>query len=292
MTSCISNKFAVLSLTLAHMPAGVIPPKVSYKIYGENHLETVILIHGFNSSQVTWKQLAESLSKKYRVITFDQPGHGLSPADGTDYSPEKLAHILKGLVDFLMVEKAHIIGHSMGGRSALMFASLYPEKTSSLIIEDMDLRQNREFESRIPDLLKQYEPVRWTIPDVFGNLQHAKVALSEFYTATEIMWILSVSETLDDGSVRLGNRPEVTGLYLAQGLALDMTVPLQSVSVPTTFFAGDPAFAGTVLKDAGIDHIRENRPDLTILEFPSSGHTIHNRPEFKIALEDFWNDLK
>ncbi len=175
MTSCISNKFAVLSLTLAHMPAGVIPPKVSYKIYGENHLETVILIHGFNSSQVTWKQLAESLSKKYRVITFDQPGHGLSPADGTDYSPEKLAHILKGLVDFLMVEKAHIIGHSMGGRSALMFASLYPEKTSSLIIEDMDLRQNREFESRIPDLLKQYEPVRWTIPDVFGNLQHPKL---------------------------------------------------------------------------------------------------------------------
>jgi len=85
----------------------------------------------------------------------------------------------------------------------------------------------------------------------------------------------------------LGNRPEVTSLYLHRGLARDMTKELVAVKAPITFFAADPWSWSVVLNREGIAHIAKARPDIEVKVFRGSGHAIHARPEYVPALREF-----
>lgn len=99
--------------------------------------QSVILFHGKNFSGFYWKQVIDFLSDAgYRVIAPDQIGWGLSTKPNAKYSFEMLARNNKLLIDSLAVDKIILIGHSMGGMLATRFALMYPEKTSTLILED------------------------------------------------------------------------------------------------------------------------------------------------------------
>jgi len=264
---------------------------VAHWIYGKDLKETVVLIHGFNTSHLSFDPLIPKLSKRFQVVVYDQPGHGASPATGEDYSPRQMAVTLKALLDELKIEKAHLVGHSMGGRTAVKFTSLYPKMVASLLVEDMNLLSEPQSKKELPRLRANYERVRDAIPSTFANRDAAVVSLSRFYNETEILFILSGAKTQKDGTLVLGYRPEATALYLAEGLALDMTEELKSVHVPLAFFAADHLNETAVLKKVGLDHIRAIRPDALLKEFPGSGHTIHDRDDFAEALIDFLTHL-
>lgn len=99
----------------------------------------VILIHGFGSSLHTWNDWAKVLEADRRVIRFDLPGHGLSPADRTgDYSDARVVTVILALMDRLGLRQADLVGNSIGGRIAFTFAAAHPERVRKLVLVSPD----------------------------------------------------------------------------------------------------------------------------------------------------------
>lgn len=99
----------------------------------------VVLLHGFTLDTRMWDSQFASLSGSHRVIRFDMRGHGQSsgagPVNGEALSFSQSEDVL-GLLDFLEVDKAHIVGLSMGGYVAYEFVIDHPDRTLSLAVLD------------------------------------------------------------------------------------------------------------------------------------------------------------
>lgn len=111
----------------------------------------VILLHGFLESVFIWKSLAERLSKNYRVISIDLPGHGQSDCLSTNISIDHMADIVIELSTLLSIEKAQIIGHSMGGYVGLAILEKDPKLVEQLILlhskagaDSIEVKEKRE----------------------------------------------------------------------------------------------------------------------------------------------------
>ena len=103
----------------------------------KNNGKTVMLFHGKNFGGYYWTEVIRSLTADgYRVIVPDQIGFGKSSKPFIHYSFHQLAAWNKQLFDTLGVQKASVLGHSMGGMLATRFALLYPEKTEKLLLEN------------------------------------------------------------------------------------------------------------------------------------------------------------
>lgn len=106
---------------------------------GPRDAPAVILLHGFGSSLDTWEPWAKALSARYRVIRFDLPGFGLTGADPAgDYSDAKAMTILAGLMTQSGIDRAALIGNSLGGRIAWNFAALHPDRVTRLVLVSPD----------------------------------------------------------------------------------------------------------------------------------------------------------
>ena len=109
--------------------------KICYRAYGKNDSYPIVCIHGFGSKKETWVAQIEDLSKRYRVIIFDLRGAGgSSRPEVPPYTMEMFADDIRGLMDFLNIQKAHIMGRSMGGMIAQNFVLKYPERVNKLIL--------------------------------------------------------------------------------------------------------------------------------------------------------------
>jgi|SRR5690625_914919 len=113
----------------------------------------IVLLHGFTGTKRTWQSLVEVLKDTYQVITVDLPGHGKTKTR-TERSMKQCCDDLQYLIKYLGFSKVHMLGYSLGGRTALSFSIYYPEKVSSLIlesaspglekVEDQEARQKRD----------------------------------------------------------------------------------------------------------------------------------------------------
>lgn len=97
---------------------------------------TVVLLHGLGLDLRMWEPQFTELQSTYRVIRYDLRGFGRSSLPTASYSHED---DLKALLQHLAVDRAHIVGLSMGGRMALRFAAAYPVMTQSLVLADAAL---------------------------------------------------------------------------------------------------------------------------------------------------------
>ncbi|MES2513455.1 MAG: alpha/beta hydrolase [Bacteroidota bacterium] len=95
---------------------------------------TVVLLHGFLGSHLIWGSTVESLSKSFRVIAIDLPGHGETDCFGYVHTSELIAKCVKVVMDSLRLKRYVIIGHSMGGYAALAFADLFPDNLRGLCL--------------------------------------------------------------------------------------------------------------------------------------------------------------
>jgi pimeloyl-ACP methyl ester carboxylesterase len=100
--------------------------------------KNIVLMHGKNFNGAYWKTTIEALSQEgFRVIVPDQIGFGKSSKpEHFHYTFQQLAENTKTLLDSLQIEKAAILGHSMGGMLATRFALMYPDITEKLILEN------------------------------------------------------------------------------------------------------------------------------------------------------------
>lgn len=104
----------------------------AYRIDGRG--EVLVLFHGFTSAQTTWDSMYDELITTYQVLTIDLPGHGETWVQ-EDKSMKDFCDDFNALLESLSISEIHLLGYSMGGRTALSFANYYPEKIKSLILE-------------------------------------------------------------------------------------------------------------------------------------------------------------
>ena len=110
---------------------------VHYRDQGCQHCPAILLVHGSNSSLQTFEPLVRHLQDRYRLISYDQPGHGLTgrhPRD--DYSAQGMFEAVAAVVEATGVEQFAIAGNSMGGWVAWRYVLARPENVSALILID------------------------------------------------------------------------------------------------------------------------------------------------------------
>ncbi len=105
-----------------------------YRTYGTG--VPLIALHGLYASSDSWMGLVHELSAEHQLILVDQRNHGRSP-HSQEFSYRLMSEDLRELMDSLRIEKAIIMGHSMGGKTAMTFSLSYPERTKGLIVEDI-----------------------------------------------------------------------------------------------------------------------------------------------------------
>ena len=104
-----------------------------YEVYGEG--KPLILLHGaFMNIETNWGQLIPELVKTRKVIAIEMQGHGHSPFSDRQLSINNFAAEVKGVMDYLKIDSADMIGYSMGGSVAYQFAVQNPKCLKKLVI--------------------------------------------------------------------------------------------------------------------------------------------------------------
>ncbi len=109
--------------------------RVHFKSFGEGKT-AIVFIHGFACDMTTWRFQVPAFADKTRVILIDLPGHGHSDKPKVDYSMDLCARSIDAVLKEAGVEKAVLVGHSLGVPVVRQFWRLYPDKTIALIAVD------------------------------------------------------------------------------------------------------------------------------------------------------------
>lgn len=127
-------KYGGPSPLFAEGPGGM---KVHWRDQGCRECPAMVLLHGSNASLHTWEPLIERLGVEYRIITYDQPGHGLTgPHPMDDYTAAGMAQALDAVASAAGLEHFILGGNSMGGWVAWRYALARPERVDALLLID------------------------------------------------------------------------------------------------------------------------------------------------------------
>ena len=107
--------------------------KISFAGAGDDG-DVILLVHGYGGDRNSWLFLQEPLAARYRVYALDLPGHGASAKDVGEGTLDVLAGAVTGVLDALGAERAHLVGHSLGGAAVLAAAARDPGRIASLTL--------------------------------------------------------------------------------------------------------------------------------------------------------------
>lgn len=265
---------------LAFFPEDVVKPKaIHHEVFGERRdgKPVLVLLHGLGGSGKTWTKVAKELSKDFFVIVPDSRGHGATRYAGERFSTSMLAADLQGLLQSLHIGKVSIVGHSMGGRTAVRFAAAHPEMVDRIVVEDMHMRGRSKLLPSNAELSRQLR----ALPKKFATNEEAVNAYAPLF-GEGYVWDVIIGEFSKPGEG--GRGIEITydferegnyRLYEAQGLQEELGPALRQSKAPMLFLAAAEN-KKAVLFGLGLDHLRENRPDAQIARFEDAGHSIHH----------------
>nr|CAI5834017.1 unnamed protein product [Callosobruchus analis] len=144
------------------------PVKLSYATYESTTADKpsqaapLVIMHGLFGSKSNWNSLCKVYQQKCnpqrKIIAVDARNHGDSP-HSSEHTYAHLAADLKSLLNQLAVEKAALLGHSMGGRAVMLFALKYPELVDRLIVGDISPVRNSPNLDNMPSLFQALESV-------------------------------------------------------------------------------------------------------------------------------------
>ncbi len=106
---------------------------IFYKVSGPEDARTIVLTHGAGLHSGMFDQQVEALQSRYRVITWDMPGHGQSYRLDGELPVEKMSGIIIGILDELGIKRAVVVGQSLGSWVAQHTAITYPERVSGVV---------------------------------------------------------------------------------------------------------------------------------------------------------------
>ncbi len=246
--------------------------KLHFKKFGSG--PPLIILHGVFGSSDNWKTLANHLMSTFEVYLVDQRNHGLSP-HSDDFNYQVMTDDLKELLDDEQIEKYSLLGHSMGGKTAMNFAIQYPEKIIKLIIVDI--------------APKRYPPRHQNILKGVHSL-----TLHEINTRKEADDLLSV--TINNAGIRqfilknLSRNPEGLFYWKINWKAIEDNI--QAIGAPLLSHA---VFSGKVMfiRGAQSDYIlnedepllKKHFPNAVLITIKKAGHWVHaEQPAQLLAL--------
>jgi len=112
--------------------------QLHFKEYGQGR--AVVLLHGLFGSSDNWHYVAQRLAKNFHVFALDHRNHGLSPHSEKMNYPVMAPDVEKFFIT-RGLERASVIGHSMGGKTAMQFALQSPQRVEKLVVADMAPRE-------------------------------------------------------------------------------------------------------------------------------------------------------
>lgn len=113
----------------------------------------LVILHGLFGTADNWNTLGKTYAEHFCTYLVDQRNHGQS-FHSDEWNYRVMVEDLKNLLDAEGIEKAHIMGHSMGGKTAMLFAITYPERVEKLIISDIAPRYYSPHHQQIIAALK------------------------------------------------------------------------------------------------------------------------------------------
>ncbi|WP_323761947.1 alpha/beta fold hydrolase [Maricaulis sp.] len=253
------------------------------RIEGPVDAPALIMVHGFSHSLESWDAWAEALSADYRVVRMDLPGHGLTgPDPQARYSVPQTVDFLDGLMDALQIERATLIGNSLGGLVAWRQAATHPTKVDRLVL---------------------LSPGGFSINGVTENPVPVPMGVQFYLTQAPQPIITAATGALyGDPAAMAPETPErVLQLMRGDGVGQAMierlrvftlpepTAELGQVEAPTLILWGA---ADVIIPAAHGAQFVEAMPDARLITYPGLGHVVHEEaPELTLAdLRDFLNE--
>ena len=234
------------------------------KIYGEgSHI--LVVLHGFLGMSDNWKSYSNKMTANgFKVHLIDQRNHGDS-FHNENFSYEILANDLKYYVDYHNLTKFSLIGHSMGGKTAMMFSSLFQENIRKLIIVDI--------------LPIYYKNDHINILKSLKSLDFNKIN-------SRLEADISLSKSIPDLSFRaflLKNLFRKNNSKLAFKINLDIIYDnlseIEKALPSDLFFQGETLFIkgkkSNYINDKNISKIHEHFPNFKLVNISDSGHWVH-----------------
>lgn len=257
-----------------------------YRDWGDPAAPPLVLLHGFTGHARSWDSAASALSDKYRVLALDQRGHGETEW-ATDYAPERRVEDMEAFRDALGLGRFSLLGLSMGGRAAFMYAAKNPATLEKLVIVDIAPETDPAGAQRINQGVRAN--------DVFENPEQAVAAaraanarppeaelrhrvLNNLIQRPDGKWTFRYDIALRNGSPArvMPTAEEIAAAWES----------LKNITCPTLLIRGE---ASDVLSPAAARRMLELIPDSRMVEVRDSGHSVplDNPTGFLAAVRTF-----
>ncbi len=237
---------------------------VNYKIYGSEHSKSIFILHGIFGMLDNWHNIANHLALNYKVITFDARNHGKS-FHHPDASYDAMAHDLKNLMEYLNIESSIVVGHSMGGKTALLFADLFPDMVNNLILVDIAPKKYH------PGHLEYFRAFKELDFSTIHSRREAEEAFMPFAPEMGVrQFLLKNLEADPNGGYKLKiNLNAIENYYFEIIDALEFQ---HSFLKPTHFILGEKS---GYLKESDKPYIEQHFPTSAYHVVPNAGHWVH-----------------
>lgn len=254
---------------------------------GNKNLTRWIFLHGLMGFGMNWRRIAQSLTSQDIAFVYDQRGHGKSIKPQNNYSADDYAEDLELLRQELGWDNFILVGHSMGGRNALVYANRFAPHVDKLIIEDIGPEAK-------PEAIEYYEGLVQSIPTPFSSKKIAKEWLLNDFLQTP--WGQAGGPTLSQYLyTNLIESPHGVdwrfykfGVIesVRRGRALDHWDKWESLTMPTLLLRGEHS---KDLSKETFEKMLQLNPLAKGLQINNAGHWVHfDAPlEFTKAIIDF-----
>ena len=267
--------------------------RLRYVSWGAPDAPVIVALHGLRSYAYTWEPVAAELKDRYRVIALDQRGRGLSDWDPQcNYYAEAYVGDLAALVEALALSRFVLLGHSMGGASALVYSGRFPEKLAAVVLEDMGpgASAGSQGSDRIKRELLATPPSfdNWADARAFWRRQRASISEA----ALDSRVLHSLKED-DDG--RIVWRHDAAGIAAARlsstpDQLVDLWPYVRQNSTPMLVVrGGDSDFLS---QQTAREMVRVN-PGIQLAEIAGASHYVHDDQldSFNRTLREWLDDL-
>jgi pimeloyl-ACP methyl ester carboxylesterase len=237
-----------------------------YKEIGEG--KPLVILHGLFGTSDNWQTHAKKLGEYFRVILVDQRNHGHSPWS-EDFTYEHLADDLERLIQHLGIDQFTLIGHSMGGKTAMYYSQKYPNRLEKMVIVDIGIKRYPMHHNEIIKGIKSID--LFTIE----SRSAAEQAMLPFVNSYGVrQFLLKNLYWVEKGKLAWRMNVDVLEREMEEILA---PIPTIEVWTPTLFLRGTMS---NYILDEDWDAIEEIFPDATLETIENAGHWVHSeQPE-------------
>ena len=228
----------------------------------------LVLLHGSNASLQTWEPWVKRLGMKYRVISLDQIGHGLTgPNPSDDYSMAAFVDTLDRTLARIGVEHFALAGNSMGGGIAWNYALAHPDKVNALILVDS---------GGAPEVKTKSLPIGFRIAKMPGVNRLAEIITPRFLVKRSLQQSLSNQSVIDDRMIDRywelllypGNRRATVLRFLAKRTSPDPAV-FGKLTMPVLILWGAD---DKLIPVASAHWFAKAMPQAKLIIYPGIGH--------------------